>query len=135
MLILPVIRSIPLSNSAFKNHLLISQIKILICNRISSVVFWELGQPKCSCRIIAPRCHDVLHMSESASFKGWNEFIWPTQAILPFVRWSSVEKRFARLNGGSKVVQAVTPKAKVSVTAAIAEMIVKGSYSGHCVPV
>lgn len=40
----------------------------------------------------------------------------------PLVRWSSVEKRFARRNGGSKEVDAVIPNARFLVTAAMAEM-------------
>lgn len=40
----------------------------------------------------------------------------------PLVRWSSVEKRFARRNGGSNEVEAVIPNARFLVTAAMAEM-------------
>lgn len=49
--------------------------------------------------------------------------LWLTQAILPLVTWSKVENLLARRNGGSKVVQEVTPKATFFVTAAIADMI------------
>ena len=38
------------------------------------------------------------------------------QPIRPLVRWSSVEKRLARRNGGSKVVLAVIPNANFFVT-------------------
>lgn len=40
--------------------------------------------------------------------------------ILPFVRWSKVENRFASRKGGSNDVDAVIPKASLLVTAAIA---------------
>lgn len=42
------------------------------------------------------------------------------QPILPLVKWSSVENRFARRKGGSKEVDAVMPKARFFVTAAMA---------------
>ena len=44
------------------------------------------------------------------------------QPARPFVRWSSVENLLARENGGSKDIEAVTPKAIFFVTVAIAEM-------------
>jgi len=44
------------------------------------------------------------------------------QPIRPPVKWSSVEKRFARRKGGSKEVEAVIPKARFLVTAAMALM-------------
>ena len=40
----------------------------------------------------------------------------------PLVKWSRVEKRFASKKGGSKEVDAVMPKARCLVTAAMAEM-------------
>lgn len=42
------------------------------------------------------------------------------QPILPWVKWSSVEKRLASRNGGSNEVEAVMPKARFFVTAAMA---------------
>lgn len=42
------------------------------------------------------------------------------QPIRPFVKWSSVEKRFASKKGCSKEVEAVMPKARFLVTAAMA---------------
>lgn len=44
------------------------------------------------------------------------------QPTRPFVKWSSVEKRFASRKGCSDEVEAVMPKAKFLVTAAIAVM-------------
>lgn len=44
------------------------------------------------------------------------------QPTRPCVKWSKVENRLASKNGGSKDVEAVIPKAKFLVTAAIAEM-------------
>lgn len=72
------------------------------------------------------------------------------QPILPLVKWSRVEKRFASRNGGSKEVEDVMPKARDFVTAAIAVMgylmqvslrfrmicllrlTMAGSVTGHC---
>lgn len=53
------------------------------------------------------------------------------QPMRPFVRWSNVEKRLARRKGGSKEVDAVMPKARFLVTAAIADMGMVGSVIGH----
>ena len=50
----------------------------------------------------------------------------------PFVTWSKVEKRFASRKGGSNDVDAVIPKARLVVTAAIAEIGMVGSVIGHC---
>lgn len=44
----------------------------------------------------------------------------------PLVKWSKVENRLASRNGGSKDVDAVIPKARFLVTAAMAEMGLKG---------
>lgn len=49
------------------------------------------------------------------------------QATRPLVRWSSVDKRLARRNGGSKDVDAVTPKVKFLVTAAMADIGYQGA--------
>ena len=53
------------------------------------------------------------------------------QAILPSVRWSNVENRLARRNGGSKLVDAVMPKVRFFVTAAIAEIGYERSIATH----
>lgn len=44
------------------------------------------------------------------------------QPTRPWVKWSKLENRFASKKGGSKDVEAVIPKAKFFVTAAMAEM-------------
>ncbi len=44
------------------------------------------------------------------------------QPMRPLVRWSKVENRLASKKGGSNEVEAVIPKAKFLVTAAVAEM-------------
>lgn len=44
------------------------------------------------------------------------------QPIRPLVKWSRVLNRFARRKGGSNEVDAVIPKARLVVTAAIAEI-------------
>lgn len=44
------------------------------------------------------------------------------QPMRPRVKWSRVENRFASKKGGSKDVDAVMPKARFLVTAAIAEI-------------
>ena len=53
------------------------------------------------------------------------------QAILPFVRWSKVEKRLASRKGGSYVVDAVTPNESDFVTEAIAAITGNGSEMGN----
>lgn len=53
------------------------------------------------------------------------------QPIRPLVKWSRVEKRFARTKGASNVVEAVIPKARFFVTAAMALMGMLGSVTGH----
>jgi hypothetical protein len=55
-----------------------------------------------------------------------------THPMRPFVTWSKVENRFASRKGGSNEVDAVIPKAKLVVTAAIAEIGMVGSVIGHC---
>jgi len=51
--------------------------------------------------------------------------------ILPLVKWSNEEKRFARRKGGSKDVEAVMAKDRFFVTAAMALMGIVGSVMGH----
>ena len=52
----------------------------------------------------------------------------------PFVRWSSVDIRRAKVKGCSYDVEAVTPKPRCSVTYAIAETSSIGSLTGICAP-
>jgi len=54
--------------------------------------------------------------------------------IRPLVRWSRVDIRRANANGGSYVVENVTPKPSRSVTAAIAGTSSSGSRFGLCRP-
>ncbi len=55
------------------------------------------------------------------------------QAILPSVRWSSVEKLRASRYGWVYDVDAVTPNPRCSVTAAMADTARIGSFTGICV--
>jgi hypothetical protein len=48
----------------------------------------------------------------------------------PFVRWSRVDARRAKANGGSYVVENVAAKPRCSVTAAMAGMTRSGSLLG-----
>jgi hypothetical protein len=49
----------------------------------------------------------------------------------PCVIWSSVENRLASRNGTSEEVDEVIAKVRCFVTAAIAEMGIDGSVTGH----
>lgn len=56
------------------------------------------------------------------------------QPIRPWVKWSNVENRFASRKGGSKDVDAVIPKARFLVTAAIAEIGCFSMSDPHSTP-
>ena len=56
------------------------------------------------------------------------------QPTLPLVRWSNVDIRRANANGGSYVVEKVTPKQRCLVTAAMAGTTSSGSFDGICSP-